>query len=111
VNEEAWKQLAIQAPIVLIFGGMVYLIMREQARSVREQSVSMKQLIDMFMLYMDKRDEALTKAMTVRDETLTRTMDKIVARLDSHDEQAKVIMNEARTHDTFVRERFKELGS
>jgi 3-phosphoglycerate kinase len=100
MNPEAWTQLAIQAPVVLIFGGMVYLLMREQAKAVRENAVSVSKLIDTFMGYMDKRDDAMTRAM-----------DKIVARLDSHDDQARVIMQEARSHDSFVRDRFKELGS
>ena len=79
-----WESLAAQAPIVLIFAGAVFFLMREQAKNT-------KAMLDTFMIFMEKRDEAINQ-----------TMQRIASSLDAHDDRS-------RAHDQFVRERLKEV--
>lgn len=81
MSPAAWEQLAIQAPIVMIFAGAIYLLMRDQARNTEK-------LTDKFMAFMDKRDQAIN-----------RSLEKIADCLDKHDDMS-------RAHDAYTRERW-----
>lgn len=78
-----WESLAAQAPIVLIFAGAVFFLMREQAKNT-------KVMLDTFMQFMERRDEAIYQAMR-----------HVAASLDAHDDRS-------RSHDQFMRERLTE---
>lgn len=93
MSPAAWEALAVQAPIVLIFAGALYILMRDQARNMRE-------LTDKFISYMDRRDIAIIEKLQINTQAVQK-----------HDEQAKIILQEARTHDQMTREKFKELGT
>ena len=91
-----WETLAAQAPIVLIFAGAVFLLMREQARNS-------KAMMDTFMKYMNDVRSTSDAWQQKRDDTLNKTLERIADRLDAHDSQS-------RAHDAYVHERFKSLG-
>ena len=91
-----WETLAAQAPIVLIFAGAVFLLMREQAHNT-------KVMMDTFMKYMSEVRSTSDAWQQKRDDTLNKTLERIADKLEAHD-------NQSRNHDTYVRERFKSLG-
>ena len=91
-----WETLAAQAPIVLIFAGAIFLLMREQARNT-------KAMMDTFMKYMSEVRSTADVWQQKRDETLNKTLERIADKLEAHD-------NQSRTHDAYVHDRFKNLG-
>jgi hypothetical protein len=83
MNPEAWQSLAIQAPIVLIFAGAIYVIVKELIRYIEK-------LTDKFMTFME-----------IRDKAISVTMQQIAKSFEDHDDRM-------RSFDQFVRERLKE---
>lgn len=77
-----WESLAAQAPIFLIFAGAIFFLMREHNKNT-------KAMMDTFVKFMEKRDDAIDKTMT-----------RIAVSFDSHDDRE-------RSHDQFVREQLK----
>lgn len=92
MNGAAWEQLAIQAPIVLIFAGVVYFLIKENNKQSKEQYLQTKELTIQFMTFMENHDKVLVEEMK-----------KIASCLENHDRKTD-------SHDVYVREKWKDLG-
>jgi hypothetical protein len=80
----AWEQLAIQVPVVVVFTGALFFIMREMFRAIQT-------LTDKYMQYIDNRDKAIAE-----------TLNRISSCLTDHDRISSA-------HDQFVRDKIQEL--
>lgn len=56
MNTEVWQSLAIQAPIVLIFAGAIYIIVKELIRYIEK-------LTDKFMDFIENRDKETNESL------------------------------------------------
>ena len=93
-----WQTLAWSVPVLVVFGVVIFFLVRELIKNNTINSQNVNGVIKTFMDY-----------MTTRDTKLTDTMEKVVTSLEKHDDQAKVILQEARGHDQFVRDNFRRL--
>ncbi len=84
MNPAAWEQLAIQVPVVLVFTGALFFIMREQYRNTEK-------LTDKYMQFMDGREKAINDSL--------RTISDCLA---NHDKESSA-------HAQFVRDKLQEL--
>jgi hypothetical protein len=105
MGEQAWLQLAIQIPVVLVFSGVMYLIIKMFLSHISQSESRSQAFIEQQRI---KNDEAVGSFALMTRQSVERLTDTLCEKLDYSTRSIDKLRIENAAHDVFVKTSFKE---
>jgi len=105
VGENAWLQLAIQIPVVLVFSGVMYLIIKMFLTHISQSESRSQTFIEQ---QREKNDEAVSDLAVITRQSMERLTDVLCTKIEHIDTAVSTMRVLDSSHDAFVRTSFRE---
>ncbi|MHB9032340.1 MAG: hypothetical protein ACYC6L_04745 [Anaerolineae bacterium] len=101
----SWESLAIQIPVVLVFSGVIYLIIKMFLAHITISETRSQAFIEQQRA---KNDEAVGDLALIQKQSMERLTDLLCDKVESNGQMLNKIRIENAAHDAFVRTSFRE---
>lgn len=100
-----WENLAIQIPVVLVFSGVIYLVIKMFLAHITSSETRSQNFIEQQRA---KNDEAVGDLAVIQKQSMERLTDILCEKVETNGQMLARLRIEAAGHDAFVRTSFKE---
>ncbi|MHB9031929.1 MAG: hypothetical protein ACYC6L_02665 [Anaerolineae bacterium] len=101
----SWEILAIQIPVVLVFSGVIYLIIKMFLAHINASETRSQAFIEQQRM---KNDEAVGDLAAITKQSMERLTDILCDKVENVDSAVAKLRIENAAHDIFVKTSFRE---
>lgn len=105
MTASTWESLAIQIPVVLVFSGVIYLIIKMFLAHITISETRSQAFIEQQRA---KNDEAVGDLAVITRQSMERLTDMLCEKVDNNADMLSRLRIENAAHDAFVRTSFRE---